>query len=46
MDLSNFIISAHRHMAQDLILYLIATWPSPNIFFTRHKMDLRKDNFY
>ena len=32
MDLSNSTIGAHCHMVSDLILYFMATWPSPNIF--------------
>ena len=32
MDLSNFTIGARSHMVPDLILYFMATWPSPNIF--------------
>ena len=43
MDLSNFIIGTHCHMAQNLILYLLATWPSPNLFFTRQEIDFCKD---
>ena len=42
IDLSNFIIRDHCHMAWNFILYLIATWPSPNLFFTRQKMDFCK----
>ena len=38
MDLSNIVIGTHYHMMQNLILYLIATWPSPNVFFTRQKI--------
>ena len=32
MDLPDFTIDAHRHMVPDLILYFMATRPSPNIF--------------
>ena len=32
MDLSNFTVVARSHMVPDLILYFMATWPSPNIF--------------
>ena len=32
MDLSYFTIGARCHMVPDPILYLIATWPSANIF--------------
>ena len=32
MELSNFTIGACCHMVLDLILYFMATWPSPNIF--------------
>ena len=45
MDLSNFFISDRCHIAWNLILHLIATWPSPNLFFTRQKMNFCKITF-
>ena len=46
MDLSNFSIGVHSHIARDHVLNLIATWPSSNLFFTRQKMDFCKDSFH
>ena len=37
MDFSNIIISVIGYMARDLILYFIATWPSPDLFLTQDK---------
>ena len=31
MDFSNIIISATCYMARDLILYIVAAWPSPDL---------------
>ena len=44
MDLSDFTIGTQCHMARDLILYLIATWPSTNIFSQDKKKDLFKES--
>ena len=45
MALSNFTIGACCHMVPDLILYFMATGPSPNIFSQDNKKYFFKDSF-